>query len=188
MRKLITSLLVISLVFFFSVNEKTYAYNINNTEIIKLEQSNNSQFFNYSIDTEKLSNNNNYMSDDDEDDDEPINPNWIVLNLLFPGLGNLVVGEFIGGTILVLLTLFPITYFTFFVQRDGAGGVGYSLNFIFLVVPAYIIIYIIDLIVTNSMHSYLSKKYKKYLKKMKNKEKKLSLENQSLVFNYEIKF
>ena len=58
MRKLITSLLVISLVFFFSINEKAYAYNINNTEIIKLEQSNNSQFFNYSLDTEKLSNNN----------------------------------------------------------------------------------------------------------------------------------
>lgn len=157
--------IVVILLVFLNINLTSFAYSDENNGIQKIVyQYDINDNYKKSFLTDNNANLNFVVQVNDVDENEPINPNWIVLNLLFPGLGNFAVGEFIGGTILFVLALIPIIFFTAILKPEGGGNVGYSLSVLFIGVPSFLVIYIINLFVTNSMHSNLSKKYKRYKK------------------------
>ena len=114
----------------------------------------------------------------------------IILNFIIPSLGNLFTGVFvvesilytiIGFSVLPALLSIPLSILNN-TSEYGKFLNNYELK---IILPLLIFVYLVNIIFTNLIYFDLSKKY---LKKMKNKEKKLSIENQSLVFNYEIKF
>ncbi|MFN8672379.1 MAG: hypothetical protein U0457_09935 [Candidatus Sericytochromatia bacterium] len=192
MKNIIRFTLTITIIFSFCLNKNAYAVNYTDTQkdVIKLDFKESNQFL---INDGKQLQLTNYTLIHDNNDidelEEPIHPNWVTLNLLLPGLGNLVVGEFIGGTLLFILSLASI-FTAFFLELSSPSsnsdmGNGKGWVFLIIFIPSYLIIYIINLFVTNSTYSELSKKYKKYLK---NKLKQKNSTSSSNIFSYNINF
>ena len=97
------------------------------------------------------------------------NPNMmLVLNFLFPGLGHLAVGEYLGGSILITLALIPVLFFVGVVIVDSKGwplerGWG-TFGALLISVPIYFVIYIINLIVSGFFYRDLHEKNEFYKK------------------------